>query len=124
MSPLALLSVTYLIEPKAATAAIGTLTSRHQRHEAYSVSTPPRISPMAAPPPEIAPYTAKARARSWLSVKVTLIRDNAAGASRAAKTPCRARAENSSSAFWAIPPSAEAMAKPASPMMKVRLRPT
>ena len=35
--------------------AIGTLTKRHQRQEANSVSTPPRISPMAAPPPAMAP---------------------------------------------------------------------
>ena len=34
---------------------MGTLTNRHHLHEAYSVSTPPMISPMAAPPPEMPP---------------------------------------------------------------------
>ena len=53
--PCALLSRTNGTAASAAPIAIGTLTPRHQRHEAYSVSTPPRIRPMAAPPPEIAP---------------------------------------------------------------------
>ena len=45
------------------------------------MSTPPRIRPIAAPPPEIAPKTPNARARSLGSVNVTVISDSAAGAS-------------------------------------------
>ena len=75
--------------------AIGTLTPKHQRHEKNSVSVPPTINPMAAPPPEIAPITPNALARSAGTVKVTEIIASAAGARRAAKTPCSARAPNS-----------------------------
>ena len=42
---------------------------------------------MAAPPPEIAPTTPKALARSAGTVKVTEIIAKAAGASSAPKTP-------------------------------------
>ena len=35
--------------------ATGTLTQKHQRQSAYSVSTPPSSSPTAEPPPAIAP---------------------------------------------------------------------
>jgi hypothetical protein len=103
--------------------AIGVLTSRVQRQEAYSVSTPPSSRPTAPPPPAIAPYTPNARARSLASVKVTVSRDSAAGAIRAPNAPCRARAENNMPAFWATPPSADAAAKPSRPMMNARLRP-
>jgi hypothetical protein len=51
----ALLSVTKIAPAMKATIAIGTLMSRHQRQDAYSVSVPPRIKPIAAPPPEMAP---------------------------------------------------------------------
>ena len=61
--------------------AIGTLTPRHQRQEAYSVRTPPRTSPIAAPPPEIAPNTPNARARSFGATNVTVMSESAAGAS-------------------------------------------
>ena len=85
--------------------------------------TPPSSSPMAAPPPEIAPNTPKARARSFGSWNVTVINDSAAGASRAANAPCSARAANSRPAVGAIPPSAEASANPIRPTMNMRLRP-
>ena len=75
--------------------AIGVLTSSVQRQLRYSVSAPPAIRPMAPPAPEIAPYTPNAFARSLGSVKVVVIRESTAGASTAAKTPCRARAPNS-----------------------------
>ena len=77
--------------------AIGVLTPRHQRHEKYSVKAPPRINPIAAPPPEIAPYTPNARARSFGSVNVTLTIESAAGARSAPKTPCNARDANNNS---------------------------
>ncbi len=103
--------------------AIGVLTARHQRQDRYSVSTPPSNNPMAAPPPEIAPKTPNAFARSLGSWKVTVIRARAAGASSAAKPPCNARAAKSRPEFMANPPSRLAPAKPSRPMMNVRLRP-
>ena len=59
--------------------AIGMFTNRHHRQDAYSVSTPPSSRPIAAPPPEIAPKTAKALARSLAAWKVTVTSDSAAG---------------------------------------------
>lgn len=59
---------------------------------------------MAAPPPASAPKTPNAFARSLGSVKVTVIRDSAAGAISAAKAPWRAREANSSSWLGARPP--------------------
>ena len=109
---------------EAATIAIGMLTNRHHRHEAYSVSTPPSSKPIAAPPPVIAPKTANAFARSFAAWKVTVTRERAAGASIAAKAPCRARAMNSCQPTCAAPPIADAMAKPDSEMIRIRLRPT
>ena len=72
-------------------AASGTFTPKHQRQEKYSVSVPPSINPIAAPPPEIAPTTPNALARSAGTVKVTEIIASAAGASSAPNTPCKAR---------------------------------
>src|SRR3954467_2967130 len=122
-APPDLLSVTRIVPAMAATIPIGPLIRRHQRHEAYWVSVPPRIKPIAAPPPEMAPYTANARDRSLTSVKVTVISDKAAGASSAANTPWSARAPNSVAPFWAAPPSADATANPSSPTRNIRLRP-
>ena len=65
--------------------ATGMFTNRHQRQDAYSVSTPPSSRPIAAPPPVIAPNTANALARSLAAWKVTVTSDSAAGASIAAK---------------------------------------
>ena len=78
---------------------------------------------MAAPAPEIAPMTPKALARSFGSWKLTLIRASAAGASSAAKPPCRARAVTSRPQVGARPPISDASANPPRPTMKVRLRP-
>ena len=44
----------YMSAPVTAMAAKIRLTYRVQRQDRYSVSTPPRISPMAPPPPAIA----------------------------------------------------------------------
>ena len=85
--------------------------------------TPPTIRPIAAPPPEIAPNTPNALARSLGATNVTVMSDSAAGASSAANAPCRPRAANSKPAVGARPPSAEAPANPIRPMMNVRLRP-
>ena len=123
MLPCALLSWTSGIAAPATIREIGTLTPRHQRHDAYSVRTPPTIRPIAAPPPASAPKTPKALARSLGSVNITVTMDSDAGAISAANPPCSARAANSMPSVCAKPPSAEAPAKPSRPMMKVRLRP-
>ena len=107
----------------AAKMAIGVLTPRHQRHDVYSVRTPPTIKPIAAPPPEIAPKTPNAFARSFGTVNVTEMIARAAGARSAPKTPCSARDAKSRPCVDAIPPSADAPANPRSPMMKIFLRP-
>ena len=88
------------------------------------MSTPPSSKPIAAPPPVIAPKTANAFARSFAAWKVTVTRDSAAGASIAAKAPCKARAMNSCQPTCAAPPIADAMAKPDSEMIRILLRPT
>ena len=49
--PWALLSLTIGIAARITMIAIGTLTPRHQRHDAYSVRMPPSTRPIAAPPP-------------------------------------------------------------------------
>jgi hypothetical protein len=53
-------------------------------------------------------------------VKVVVSRLSAAGASRAPKPPCSARATTRTPKLWATPPTAEAMAKPARPATKTR----
>ncbi|CAB4659992.1 unannotated protein [freshwater metagenome] len=123
VSPVARDSFTYFTASNTAMMAIGMLTNKVQCQEVYSTRIPPMINPIAAPPPERAPYTPKAFARSLLSVKVTVINERAAGASRAAKTPCSPRAEINNPWLVATPPSADAVAKPMSPMMSMRLRP-
>lgn len=97
---------------------------RHHRQPAYSVSSPPAISPRADPAAPTAANTPKARPRSPGSVKVVDSNDSPAGASTAAKTPCKARAAKSVSGFPAAPPSAEATAKPVRPMTNARRWPS
>jgi hypothetical protein len=117
------LSVSTRRAATAATNAMGTLISSVQRHEARSVSVPPRTRPMATPPPATALYTPNARARSRASVKVTVSSDSDAGAINAANAPWSARAPNSIAESWARPPSADAVAKPRSPITSIRRRP-
>ena len=50
-----LLSVTKRVAAMAVTMAMGTLISSVQRQDAYCVRTPPRMRPMAAPPPAMLP---------------------------------------------------------------------
>ena len=87
LSPVAFDSWTYLIARIAAIIAIGVLTPKHHRHEKNSVNVPPKIKPIAAPPPEMAPITPKALARSAGTVKVTEMIASAAGAKSAPNTP-------------------------------------
>ena len=87
LSPCAFDSFTNLIAKIATKIAIGVLTPKHQRHEKNSVSAPPKMRPIAAPPPEIAPITPNAFARSLGIMKVTEMIERAAGASNAPNTP-------------------------------------
>ena len=103
--------------------AISRLTYRHHRQDSVCVSTPPRISPIDAPPPAIAPKMPNALARSGEPAKVTVSSDSAEGASSAPKAPCSARATTSVPKDCAKPPIAEAPAKPMRPAMNVHLRP-
>jgi hypothetical protein len=61
--------------------------------------------------------------RSRPAGNVVVSSASAAGANSAAKAPWAARAATSTSKLCAIPPTAEARAKPLSPAMKVHLRP-
>ncbi len=109
--------------PTIAAAAKKRFTYRHQRQDSHSVSTPPSSRPAAAPEPAIAPKTPNALPRSSGRVNVVASSDSAEGASSAPKTPCSARAPTSTPNDPAMPPIAEATAKPARPTMKVHLRP-
>ena len=62
--------------------------------------------------------------RSLGLVKVVASSDSAAGASIAPKTPWAARADTSIVKLTEAPPMAEAMAKPARPVMNITRRPT
>src|SRR5450756_1736993 len=62
--------------------------------------------------------------RSFWSVKVVASSDSAAGASIAPKAPWQARAVNSIGKSTEAPPTADATAKPARPVMNIARRPT
>src|SRR6267143_2986824 len=108
--------------PATAIAANTRLTYRHQRHDRYSVSTPPRISPMALPPAATEPKTPKALPRSRGSLNVLTRVPRADGARTAPNAPCSARAVTRTTNDAAAPPIAEAMANPTRPVMNTHLR--
>src|SRR5713226_3559329 len=108
--------------PATAIAANTRLTYRHQRHDRYSVSTPPRISPTAPPPDATEPKTPKALPRSRGSVNVLTRVPRADGARTAPNAPCSARAVTKTTNDPAAPPIAEAMANPTRPVMNTHLR--
>src|SRR5712691_7657327 len=108
--------------PATAIAANTRLTYRHQRHERYSVSTPPRISPTAPPPDATEPKTPKALPRSRGSLNVLTRVPRADGARTAPNAPCTARAVTRTTKEPAAPPIAEAMANPTRPVMNTHLR--
>ena len=87
------------------------------------VSQPPSSRPTAAPTPDIAAYTPKARLRAGPAGNVVAIRARAAGEASAAPRPCRPRAASSSGSFVAMPPSSEAVPNTIRPIMKTRRRP-
>src|SRR5438552_11618279 len=108
--------------PATAIAANTRLTYRHQRHDRYSVSTPPMISPTALPPAATEPKTPKARPRSCGSVNVLTRVPSADGARTAPNAPCSARAVTRTTNVPAAPPIAEAIAKPTRLVINTHLR--
>ena len=62
--------------------------------------------------------------RSFGSENVVVSSDSAAGASIAPNAPWKARAATSMTKLTEAPPTADATAKPASPMMNINRRPT
>jgi hypothetical protein len=78
---------------------------------------------MAAPTPDMAANTEKARLRSGPAGNVVVIRARAVGEAMAAPTPWRPRELSSMASFCARPPSAEARANRVTPAMKTRRRP-
>ena len=87
------------------------------------VSQPPSSRPTAAPAPDIAAYTANARLRAGPAGNVVVISASAAGEASAAPRPWSARAASSVPSVVARPPSPEATAKIARPIMKILRRP-
>jgi hypothetical protein len=102
---------------------MGTLTKNTQRQDRYVVSTPPAISPTAAPPMLMAAYTPMARLRGGPSGNVVVTRDSAAGATMAPPTPWIARAASSQAWLVANPPNREAAANRMMPAMNTLRRP-
>ena len=105
-------------------AAKARLTYSVQRQFRCSVSRPPSSRPTAPAIPATAPKIANARPRAGLPANVAVTIASAAGASSAPNAPWAARPAARTAKFGAAPASAEAAAKPASPAMKVRLRPS
>ena len=87
------------------------------------MSRPPSTRPSEPPPAAIALKIPNALARSCEPSKVTVRRPSADGARIAPNAPCSARAPTSMPNDWAIPPIAEATAKPTRPPINVHLRP-
>jgi hypothetical protein len=101
----------------------GMLTKKIQGHPMVCVSTPPRRTPMEAPPETTNPQMPIARALSLGSLKVVMMMERAAGAMIAPPTPCNALAATSIHWEPASPQSSEASVKRASPKAKTLLRP-
>jgi hypothetical protein len=117
------LSVSHHRAPRRRTAPTGTLTSRVQRHDHASTSTPPTNPPAAPPPAPTAVQVAMARARAAPSGTADVTIVSVEGASTAAPSPCTARATNNCQPSWARPPPSEASVNRPSPTRNIRLRP-
>ena len=85
---------------------------------------PPSSTPAAPPLPETAPQIPRARFRSCPSANVVVRIESAAGASRAAPSPCKERKAISEPDDQANPASSEEVVKSASPTMNIRRRPS
>src|SRR6266545_639224 len=105
------------------TAPIGTLISNIQRHDRYSVSTPPTRLPAAPPAAAVAAHAASARVRCSVSENVVVRIVNVAGARTAAPRPCTPRAAINVPGVAARPPARLETENSVRPAMKIRLRP-
>ncbi len=103
---------------------MGTLTKKIHSQPANSVRTPPRMTPIAAPAPEMAPRIPSALFRSGPSSKVTEVMEKTDGERIAPAAPCATRAPISIAEEVERPASSDVTANSASPTMKMRLRPS
>ena len=103
---------------------IGTLIQNTHSQPAYSVSTPPSSTPMAAPAPAIAPRMPSALLRSAPSWNVTIVIEKTDGARTAERRPLEQAEDDEHRVGWASAQQAEKTAKRASPTMNSRRRPS
>ncbi len=103
---------------------MGTLIQKTHSQPAYSVSTPPSSTPIAAPAPAIAPRMPRALLRSAPSSNVTSVIENTEGASRAEAPPWSRRATMSMVSDCETAQSSEKATKPTRPTMNTRRRPS
>ena len=106
-------------------AAIGTLTKKIHSQPTYSVRTPPRSTPIAAPEPAIAPRMPSALFRSAPSAKVTSVIEKTDGERIAPAAPCSEPRDDQHRGRGARGPrAARSRAKSARPTMKRLRRPS
>ncbi len=122
--PSARLSRTNRGTKSSASNPIGTLTKKIHSQPAYSVSTPPRMTPIAAPDPAIAPSTPSALFRSAPSSNVTSVIEKTEGERTAPAAPWQSRNTTSAAADHARPQSSENSANKRRPAMKTLRRPS
>ena len=101
----------------------GMLIRKFHRQDRYSVSAPPTISPIDAPPTAIAAHTARALARWRPSVNVVVTIERAIGEISAAPKPWTPRKTISIPAVVPIAFISDASVKIATPSRNSRLRP-
>lgn len=107
-----------------AAAERGTLKSSTADHPSASLSAPPTSAPAGAPAEPQAPQIAKARFRSRPSGNSRQRLARALGETRAAPTPCTARAATSQPALGARPPASDAVPNTSKPTTKIRRGPS
>lgn len=106
-----------------ATAAMGTLMKKIQRHPGPSERMPPSTTPATDARPVRAPHTPSAFARSSSPMNVVVNIDRAAGAMSAEPKPWTPRAANNTACPSASPPASEASPKIVNPICNMRRRP-
>ena len=102
----------------------GMLTQKMPRQPTLSVSTPPSTGPSAMDRPKTPPQTPMARARSRGSVKVLAMIDTATGFIIEPPTACSMRNATSQPRSGARLHSREPRVNVASPIWKIRRRPS
>ena len=105
-----------------ATAAIGRLITKTQRHDTESMRYPPRNGPKAVAMPPSPDHAPIARPRSSVANDADTIA-RLLGTTSAAATPCTHRAMIRKPVSGAIAHSSDVSAKETSPIWKIRRRP-